>query len=144
MTRRVVVIGGVIAFVLVGGAVVSGAQDSAIAPSDTLIMPLVTTATSSATTVEADNVTDSTAILRGRVSSNGEELLYWFEYSSDPSLGQILIRRSPRVLLITDSTHFFVEADVAALTDSAKYYYRLVIKNGDGTVRGAHLSFNTK
>lgn len=143
MNRKVLVIGGIITFVLVGGVIVYGAQNntSALPPN---VAPAVVAVAPLADTLDASGMTSSTAMLHGMIGTNGAEVSYWFEYSSDPLLGQILIRRTSRTVLNTDSTQFPVEADVSALSKSTKYYVRLVIENGADTVRGSRVSFNTK
>ncbi len=73
----------------------------------------------------------------------GAEITYWFEYSADPLLGLILIRKTSRISLITDSNQRLVKADVSGLTSSTKYYFRIVTENSAGIVRGERVSFNT-
>lgn len=143
MGRKVLIIGGAIMFVIVGGAVVYGAQNNTTLPlRDTASVGIARAP--SATTLDASEMDSSTATFHGVIDSQGDEVSYWFEYSADPLLGQILIRRTPRVVLITDSNAFSIEAEVRGLTNRTKYYVRLVVANGINIVRGNRIVFYTK
>lgn len=97
-----------------------------------------------AVTQAATAVASTTATLHGLVNPRGSLTTYWFEYSSDPLLGAVLIRATPQVALRASSTLAQVEVDVAGLTMSTTYYYRLVANNEKGTTRGERMSFRTK
>lgn len=155
MNRSVSIIGGIVASVLIGGTVVYGSQNNnAVAspsnspPIEILIPGVVSAntavaASSIAATGIASNMTSSTVTLHDTVYPHETEISYWFEYTSDPLLGLILIRRTPRVSLVTSSKQKLVEANVSGLMKSTKYYFRIVTENSAGIVRGERASFNT-
>lgn len=97
-----------------------------------------------ATTQDATAVATSTATLRATIDPNGSPTTYWFEYSSDPQLGAILVRTTPHISLIVDTAKVSVEVDVWGLTGSTTYYYRIVAQNSGGIVRGERHSLKTK
>ena len=156
MNRSMLMLGSIFSLVIVGGTIVYGGQDAAASPHSTNGMvltkgifsqadPADATATSSiATTGIASGMTSSTATLHAVVYPHGAEISYWFEYSSDPFLWQVLNRKTSRVLLITDSDQTLIEADISGLSSSTKYYFRVVADIGAGPVRGDRVSFNTK
>lgn len=148
MNRKILIIGSVVASVLIGGTIVYGSQSNTVAASAVAYnnSPLVETlvATSSiAITGIASDMTSSTVTFHGVVYPHKGEISYWFEYSSDPLLGLILIRKSPRIVFIDNSKQKIVEATVSGLMKSTKYYFRIVTQDSDGTVRGERISFNT-
>ena len=98
----------------------------------------------SATTRNAGDIKSSTATLNGAVNPRGVETTYWFEYSSDPLIGAVLVRTTPRVSLSAGSNQVSVGADVSGLSSSTTYYFRIVAENSLGTVRGDRGSFKTK
>lgn len=147
-------IGSFVAVVIVGGAILYSGQNEATASSNDATFSVVTSAGVAledtvvsvplATTRNASKMTASTATLHGRIDPNGVEISYWFEYSSDPRLGQVLNRRTSRVSLNVDSNQTSVEADVAGLTSSTTYYFRIVVEDSIGDiVRGDRVSFKT-
>ncbi|MCR4276326.1 MAG: hypothetical protein NUV90_03005 [Candidatus Parcubacteria bacterium] len=150
MNGSMSIIGSVIASVLIGGTVVyDGRHDAVVASHDPLLVGtpisgVVLAATSSiAATGIASDMTSSTVTLHGAVYPHEAEISYWFEYTSDPRMGLILIRRTPRVLLVTSLKQKLVEANVSGLMKSTKYYFRIVTEDSAGIVRGERVSFNT-
>jgi hypothetical protein len=105
--------------------------------------PEETAAAPVATTASASDITDSTATLHGSIDPNGSPTIYWFEYSADPLLGAVLIKKTPQITF-TSGGAGQVEAKIVGLTGSSTYYYRLVAGNKHGTVRGERFSFNTR
>lgn len=155
MNRGISIIGIVVVSVLLGGTVVYGSQNNAVALSNNsslagVLIPKAVFADASvaisprAATGIASDMTSSTAAFHGVIYPHRAEISYWFEYSADPLLGLILIRRTPRVSLVTDSKQRSVEVDVTGLMKSTKYYFRIVTKDGSDTMRTVPASFNTK
>ena len=152
------IIGSIVASVLIGGTVVYGSQNDAIVASTTsqdspLVETLISGAVSANTAVAASSiaatgivsdVTSSTATFHSAVYPHGAEITYWFEYTSDPLLGLILIRKTLRISLVTSSKQKLIEANVSGLMKSTKYYFRIVTENSAGIVRGERVSFNTQ
>lgn len=97
-----------------------------------------------ATTQAAIVVANSAATLRATIDPNGSPTTYWFEYSSDPQLGAILVRTTPHISLVGDTVKVSVEVDVSGLTGSTTYYYRIIAQNNGGIVRGERNSLKTK
>jgi phosphodiesterase/alkaline phosphatase D-like protein len=94
-------------------------------------------------TGSATNIATSSATLNGRVNPNGVETRYWFEYSLDPLLANIIGTVSPAQLL-NGAVTVSVFANTAGLRRNTKYYYRLGASNSNGSVNGSIASFKTK
>ncbi len=146
-------IGGIAALTIIGGTIVHGYQDITVASSnaavlsDTMSSEIIhedtIDASPTAATGIANKMSSSTATLHGVVYPHGEETSYWFEYTADPKMGLILIRKTPRITLITDMKEKAVEVRVTDLMRSTKYYFRIVTQDSKGTVRAEPVSFNT-
>jgi len=100
--------------------------------------------TPSATTVAATNIATSSAMLNGTVNPNGDSTSYWFEYSRDSAMSNILGSTIHNVVTNSDTTPVNVSIALTGLTDNTTYSYRLVAMNASGTVRGNIVSFKTK
>ncbi len=97
-----------------------------------------------ATTKPATTITSTTATLNGTVNPNGITTDYWFEYGKDSQLQTIIGTASPIGSAGSDYTTINGSADIANLTASTRYYFRVVARNSFKTVRGSILSFKTK
>ena len=98
----------------------------------------------SAATRSATQITSSTATLHGSVDPKGSVTTYWFEYSSDPKMGAILMRATPQISLEGNAVQSLVEAQAIGLSPRTTYYYRIAANNSSGTTRGTAMSFTTK
>jgi len=94
------------------------------------------------TTNQSSNITSVGARLNGNINPNGADTSYWFEYSTDPSLGSPISTTTQTVASGTKSVS--VNASVVGLTKNTKYYYHLVGKNQYGTMNGSIDSFTTR
>jgi len=97
-----------------------------------------------ATTRDATSISSSNASLRGTVDPNGGETTYWFEYSTDSLLGNVLLKTTPRSSAGAGTNGVPVQAEVTGLSSKTSYYVRLVAENSKGTVRGEKVTFKTK
>ncbi len=97
-----------------------------------------------ADTTSATNVATSSATFNGRISPNGAETTYWFEYSKDSLLGHILGTVTASQTISSAAVSITVSEDSDGLSSNTKYFYRLVARNQYGTVRGDIVSFKTK
>ncbi len=98
----------------------------------------------SAKTDDATSVTVSSAVLNGRVSPNGTDTKYWFEYYPDsPFAGIMLLKTTPKQLATSDNTTVAASAKVEGLDANTKYTFRLVVENGYGTRYGNIVAFRT-
>ncbi|MES2087553.1 MAG: hypothetical protein V4467_01020 [Patescibacteria group bacterium] len=95
-------------------------------------------------TNSATAVGTSTASLNGTVNPNGEEVTYWFEYSTDSLLGSVLLRTTPQKTLGVSTGNKTVAENISGLVGKTNYYFRLVAQNTSGTVRGDKVTFRTK
>lgn len=94
-----------------------------------------------ATTDPADFITETTAVLHGTLSTNGEVSATWaFELGVPPSLQ-----------LVTEPETADASADpqpesglIRGLTPGTTYQYRLKVSSAGGTTRGALRTFKTK
>ena len=95
-------------------------------------------------TTSATNVATSTATLNGRVSPNGAQTSYWFEYGEDSLLGRILGTVTASQDISADASTLTVSATATGLNDNTRYFYRLVASNSYGTARGDIVNFKTR
>ncbi len=101
------------------------------------------TAEPTVTTVAADSITQNRADLNGRVNPNGVQTTYWFEYSKDSLLGNIIGTKTPDESLPAGTASRNVDARITGLEPNTKYFYRVIARNQHGTVRGDEFSFTT-
>lgn len=95
-------------------------------------------------TNSATNIATSSATLNGRLDPNGSDTTYWFEYSKDSLLGNIIGTATPDQSMDGDDTPIGVKADISGLSRNTKYYYRIVARNQHGTTEGSVMSFRTR
>ncbi len=95
-------------------------------------------------TTSATNIATSSAQLNGRISPNGAQTTYWFEYSKDSLLGSIIGTVTTSQDLSADATTLTVTAQATHLDRNARYFYRLVARNSFGTTRGDIENFRTR
>lgn len=95
------------------------------------------------TTQVASPVARTTATVRGTVNPSNAQTTYWFEYSTDQSLGSSLVKTTPQRSAGTGTNTVSVEANISGLQSGITYYYRTVAQNSAGTVRGNSLFFKT-
>ena len=84
-------------------------------------------------------VSNSTALVTGKVTPMGAQTLYWYEYGKTATLGT----KTPSQ---TAGSGFVVipsPAYIAGLGANTTYYYRLSASNSFGTVNGGTLSLTT-
>lgn len=155
MNNNTMVVSGVIVLLLVGGLIVYSSQKGALTSSETSTTTPKTADTAGSPEVQktgtpiivtrnASGATKSTATLHGTVNANSADITYWFEYSSDPLLGAVLNRTTPKVTIYASTNSMSVSADVSELSSSTTYYFRIVAQNNAGTVLGDRMSFKTK
>jgi hypothetical protein len=92
-----------------------------------------------ATTTAASSVSATTATLNGTVSPNGTDTKYYFQYGTSTDYASTTPVQGP----IGGNADKPVSADVAGLTASTTYHYRLVATSTSGTVNGADMTFTT-
>ena len=97
----------------------------------------------SAETGGASNITASDATLNGRVNPNRANTTYWFEYSPNTLVGNLIGTATPKRDGGSGAEFFNVSIDVKGLASNTKYYYRLVAQNEKGTTRGSMMNFTT-
>lgn len=95
-------------------------------------------------TNSATNVATSSATLNGRVDPNDADTTYWFEYSRDSLLGNVIGTATADQTMAGADAAIGVKADISGLSNNTKYFYRLLAKNQYGTVVGDIVSFRTK
>ena len=103
----------------------------------------VTPAAPASNTTSASNVAATTVTLNGKVTPNGLQTTYWFEYSQDSLLGSILGTVTAQQPVSPSASTLDVSANASNLSRNTKYFYRLVAQNADGTTRGNIVSFTT-
>lgn len=95
-------------------------------------------------TQNAVSVASTTATLHGQVDPKGSLTTYWFEYSADANLNPVTLRSTPQVAVAASAKESLVQVEIAGLSGSTKYYFRVVANNNAGTTRGDPMSFITK
>ncbi len=96
---------------------------------------------SSLQTQQAQNVTDTTAILNGSISGAGLPVALTFEFSADtPAFNQSIPANPSNV---SDTLAHYISANVNALQPFHTYYYRLAATNSIGTFYSNITSFYT-
>ncbi len=90
------------------------------------------------------NITNSSAALMGQINPGGAESTYWFEYSEDSLLGSLIGNGTTPTTVDAGTATVTARADLGNLRANTKYFYRIVGKNSQGTVRGDIASFTTK
>ena len=95
-------------------------------------------------TTAATDVGTTSANLNGRVTPNGAETVYWFEYSTDSLIGNIIGTATGQKNAGSGGTEVVATDQVTGLSRDTKYFYRLVAQNSQGTVRGDVVNFTTK
>lgn len=113
------------------------------------IMSFTTKGPSAATTPEVDttaaaNINTTNAQLTGRIDPNGAVTTYWFEYSEDSLLGSLIGSGTLQQTVAADAGLTTVRATITGLRTKTTYFYRLIGRNSEGTVRGDIETFKTK
>ena len=98
----------------------------------------------SASTSNASNVQRTTATLNGKVTPNGDSTSYWFEYSTDTLLGNLVVATTHKVAAGSGTNPMNVSADVTGLLPNTTYGVRLVALNTIGITHGDIVTFKTK
>ena len=94
-------------------------------------------------TSNATNINSSSATFDGRINPNGADTVYWFEYSNNSLLNNLIGSGTPQET-VTGTNSQNVNANVNNLQSNTKYYYHLVGRNQFGTIYGSIVSFTTK
>ncbi len=95
-------------------------------------------------TRNATSVSSSTAVIRGIVTPNNTETMYWFEYSKEAMVNNVIPEVTDQITLNSSTAQASVKTDISGLTAKTTYYFRLVAQNIKGTVRGDSITFKTK
>ncbi len=95
-------------------------------------------------TTVATAVTDASAKLNATVNPKGVATTYWFEYSKNSLLSNIVAVKTPEQSLDSGNSIVNVSATIEDLQSNTKYYFKVVAKNQYGTVDGDIVTFTTK
>lgn len=93
-------------------------------------------------TVTASDVSDTEALLVGRVNPNGSETSYRFQYGTTASYGNSA--PDPAGSAGSATGEQLVSARLTQLIPGQGYHYRLCATNSQGTICGSDRSFTTK
>ena len=95
--------------------------------------------TPSASTGLATSVASNTATLNGTINPNGASTTYYFEYGITTAYGSNTISTSAG----SGTSAVSVNANIAGLSESTTYHFRLVATNSIGTISGSDQTFTT-
>ena len=90
------------------------------------------------TTLNASNITQTSATLNGTVNPNGSNTTAWFEYGTTQSLGTTIGTQS-----LIGSSNLNINTLLSGLQQNTTYYFRVAAQNSYGTAQGSILSFST-
>lgn len=85
------------------------------------------------------SVSSSAVVLTGKVTPNGAQTSYWYEYGSSTSLGSKTNSQSVGSGFVAIPAPIYI----TGLSASSPYYYRLSAQNAYGTVNGQTYAFTT-
>jgi len=105
----------------------------------TLNVPAPVGSVPSTKTLSANEISRTTANLRGEIIPNKAETEYWFEYGETSELGNT----SALVALGNGSTKLSANLALSDLSPFTTYYFRINAQNQFGTVNGSTLNFKT-
>ena len=93
----------------------------------------------SVSVLNAENVTFTSAVLKGNVNPNGQPTTYHFEWGTSTNYGAVTPDRDAG----SARGNIVVEETIANLTPGTTYHYRLVAVNPTGTSTSADKTFTT-
>jgi phosphodiesterase/alkaline phosphatase D-like protein len=96
------------------------------------------------TTNAVSSITNSGVRLNGHINPNGADTTYWFEYSNDSQLNNLINSGTSMQTTNAGVDSLSVQANVGSLNANTKYFYRLVGRNQYGTIYSSIDSFTTK
>lgn len=108
------------------------------APATTSTNPRAITAPTVQTNVQA-TISNSTALVSGKITPNSAITTWWFEYGESTSLGNLTTFEIVNAGQISTS----VTSVISGLKPLTKYYFRINAQNQFGTVNGSISSFTT-
>ena len=106
-----------------------------------LITASAQAAVPTATTGNANSITQTTAKLNGTVKPNNEATTWHFELGTTTAYGTSTPEQGP---IAAGSGTTNVSADVSALAPGTVYHYRLVATNPSGSIPGKDKTFTTR
>ncbi len=97
----------------------------------------------------ATSIGTSTVTMNARLNPNGSDTTYWFQYSDDSLVSNVLgtvggADVTPNQFMNGDDASIGVKADVSGLSRNTKYYYRIIARNDFGTIVGDVMTFKTR
>jgi hypothetical protein len=111
-------------------------SDGYFSINSSVVLPTIVT-----TAIGVDNITNNSAQVHGSFASNDSQPNHtWFEYGTTSNLG---LSTSPFMVTSANLTFSNTAVWIQNLNPSTTYYYRFVVQNSAGIVRGAILSFTT-
>src|SRR4051794_977862 len=106
-----------------------------------LITASAQAAVPTATTGNANNITQNSAKLNGTVKPNKEATTYHFEFGTTTAYGTNSPEAGP---IAAGSGNTAVSADIGSLAPGTVYHYRLVATNPSGSIPGKDKTFTTR
>jgi hypothetical protein len=106
-----------------------------------LITASAQAAVPTATTGNANNITQTSAKLHGTVKPNKEATTYHFEFGTTTAYGTNSPEAGP---IAPGSGSTSVSADIGSLAPGTVYHYRLVATNASGSIPGKDKTFTTR
>lgn len=151
MNKNTTLVLGIIAVLIIGGAILYSAQNkTATLPDDTTSTVQTTTTTIDTSSARQSGVpilvtsskvapSDTTVIVISSVNPNGAFTNYWYEYGNTANLGSRTANQSVGSGYVSIPTPGYI----TGLTKDTTYYFKLVAENLNGKVVGTQYSFKT-
>jgi YD repeat-containing protein len=97
--------------------------------------------TPATTSLAANSITTTAAVLNGKVNPHGVATSAWFEWSTDPTLASYYSSSPQSVGAGTADVNIY--ENLSNLSPNTVYYFRAAASNSAGTTKGSALSFST-
>lgn len=104
----------------------------------TTTTPRVISAPSVETNIQA-TISNSTALVSGKITPNGAQTAYWYDYGTNTSITS----HTPKQNIGSGYTPIAAPTNIISLTANTQYYFRLIAENSVGITRGEVRSFTT-
>lgn len=107
-------------------------------PPPTTTTPRAIAAPSVETNIQA-TISNSTALVSGKITPNGAQTAYWYDYGTNTSITSHTSKQN----IGSGYTPIAAPTNIISLSPNTQYYFRLIAENSAGITRGEVRSFTT-